>query len=164
MDNAERDSTQDWLLPPGSAPPSMRELEQRVDVALAIARSSEETVSKVGDAALEASRQARRAAELAESASAAALAASRAVAAPAPVVSEEPPAPEPPPLAEVAEPPVEDTAVWEVPAATPVADEPAPPIAFEPEAPPPDPDASLRRFSDHADRVVARLRALDPVA
>lgn len=132
MDAAERDSTEDWLLPAGSAPPLLRELEQKVDVALAIARSSEQAVSKVGDAALEAAQQARRAAELAETASAAALEASRAVAGSAPVAAE--PAPE-------------DTAVWAVP-----------------EPPPADPDASLRRFSEHADRVAARLRALEPAA
>lgn len=73
----ERDSTQDWLLPPGARPPSVRELELKVDEALAIARSSEAAVCLVGDAALEAAKRAGRAAELAERASAAALAANR---------------------------------------------------------------------------------------
>jgi hypothetical protein len=79
MEGAERDSTQDWLIPDGAAPPLLGELELKVDEALAIARASEEGVGAVGEVALDAARQARRAAELAESASAAALAASRAV-------------------------------------------------------------------------------------
>jgi hypothetical protein len=79
VEGAERDSTQDWLLPESKAPPRLGELELRVDEALAIARSCEQAVNVVGDAALEAARQARRAAELAESASAVALDASRAV-------------------------------------------------------------------------------------
>jgi hypothetical protein len=78
VEGAERDSTQDWLLPASKAPPRLGELELRVDEALAIARSCEQAVNVVGDAALEAARQARRAAELAESASAVALGASRA--------------------------------------------------------------------------------------
>jgi hypothetical protein len=80
VEGAERDSTQDWLLPESKAPPRLDELELRVDEALAIARSSERAVNLVGEAALEAAKQARRAAELAESASAVALDASRAVA------------------------------------------------------------------------------------
>jgi hypothetical protein len=81
VEGAERDSTQDWLLPESKAPPRLDELELKVDEALAIARSSEQAVNLVGDAALEAAKQARKAAELAESASAVALDASRAVAA-----------------------------------------------------------------------------------
>lgn len=75
--NGERDSTQEWLLPPGAGPPSVRELELRIERALAIARSSEAAVCQIGDVALEAARQAGRAAELAERASAAAQAANR---------------------------------------------------------------------------------------
>jgi hypothetical protein len=81
VEGAERDSTQDWLLPESKAPPRLDELELKVDEALAIARSSEAAVNVVGDAALEAAKQARRAAELAENASAVALDASRAVSA-----------------------------------------------------------------------------------
>jgi hypothetical protein len=108
MESAERDSTQDWLLPEGSAPPLLKDLELRIDEALAIARASEQAVGAVGEAAIDAARQAHRAAELAERASAAALAASQ-------------------------------------PAATTVS---------TPE------DPSLRGFSERADRVVARLRAV----
>ena len=106
MEGAERDDTQDWLLPEGSAPPLLSELEGRIDEALIIAKASEKAVMAVGDAALDAAQQARRAAELAERAAEAALSAT-----------------------------------------------PAPPVvAYE--------DVALRNFSERADRVVARLRAV----
>lgn len=73
MEGAERDNTQDWLLPASAAPPLLSELEARVDEALTIARASEKAVMAVGDAALDAAQQARRAAEIAERATAAAL-------------------------------------------------------------------------------------------
>jgi hypothetical protein len=73
MDASERDSTQDWLIPDQEAPPRFGELVERVDEALAVARASEAAVMTVGAAALDAAEQARRAAELAESASAALL-------------------------------------------------------------------------------------------
>jgi len=113
MESIERDSTQDWLLPESAAPPLLSELEQRIDEALIIAKASEKAVMVVGDAALDAAQQARRAADLAERATAAALSAS-------PPVSEDPPP-------------------REGPAG----------------------DAALRSFSERADRVVARLRALE---
>lgn len=103
----ERDTAQDWLLPAAKSPPLLSELELRVDEALATARASEQAVTLVGAAAIDAAKQAVRAAELAERASATALDASR--------------------LA----------------------------LAGRPE------DASLRSFSERADRVVARLRALE---
>jgi hypothetical protein len=109
MEGSERDDTQDWLLPEGSAPPLLSQLEERIDEALIIAKASEKAVMAVGDAALDAAQQARRAAELAERASAAALRAN-------------PPEPEPERPAE---------------------------------------DAALRGFSERADRVMARLRALE---
>ena len=67
----ERDSAEDWLLPEASRPPLVGELVDRIDEALAIARASEAAVMTVGAAALDAAEQARRAAELAERASAA---------------------------------------------------------------------------------------------
>jgi hypothetical protein len=67
------DSTQDWLLPEHSRPPLIGELELKVEEALATARASEAAVMTVGAAALDAAEQARRAAELAERASAAML-------------------------------------------------------------------------------------------
>jgi hypothetical protein len=106
MEGAERDDTQDWLLPEGAAPPLLSELEERIDEALIIAKASEKAVMAVGDAALDAAQQARRAAEMAERAAAAALSAN-----------------------------------------------PAPPeVSYE--------DVALRNFSERADRVVARLRAV----
>jgi hypothetical protein len=73
MEGSERDSTQDWLLPEGSAPPLLSELEGRIDEALTIARASEKVAIAVGDAALDAAQQARRAADIAERATAAVL-------------------------------------------------------------------------------------------
>jgi hypothetical protein len=73
MEAAAHDSTEDWLLPEQTRPPLIGELEQRVDLALATARASEAAVEKVGEAALDAAKQARRAAELAERASVTAL-------------------------------------------------------------------------------------------
>jgi hypothetical protein len=66
MEGPERDSTQDWLLPEHRVPPTVSELEARIDEALATARASEAAVMTVGAAALDAAEQARRAAELAE--------------------------------------------------------------------------------------------------
>jgi hypothetical protein len=75
MEASARDSTEEWLLPEGSAPPTIAALEARIDEAIAIARSSEAAAMTVADAAIESASQARRAAELAERASAVALAA-----------------------------------------------------------------------------------------
>jgi hypothetical protein len=113
MEGAERDTTQDWLLPEGSAPPLLSELEERIDEALIIAKASEKAVMAVGDSALDAAEQARRAADMAERAADAALAAS----------SVGPPGPRS-----------------------------AADVPYE--------DAALRSFSERADRVVARLRAV----
>jgi hypothetical protein len=118
MTASERDDTQDWLLPEGSAPPLLVELEQRIDEALVIAKASERAAVEIGDAALDAAAQARRAAELAERATTVALeAASR-------------PA-----------------------SAADAAPRPAPAGAAG--------DPVLRSFSERADRVAARLRALE---
>lgn len=72
MSATERDSTGDWLLPEHRRPPLVGELERRIDEALVTARASEAAVMTVGAAALDAAEQARRAADLAERASAAA--------------------------------------------------------------------------------------------
>lgn len=66
MPEVERDSTQDWLVPAAARPATMHELEQRVDVALAVARSAEAAALEIGSAALDAARQAHRAAQFAE--------------------------------------------------------------------------------------------------
>jgi hypothetical protein len=70
MDATTHDATRNWLLPERSQPPLIGELERRIDEALATARASEAAVMTVGAAALDAAEQARRAAELAERASA----------------------------------------------------------------------------------------------
>jgi len=77
MDAPAAESTQEWLVPEGSRPPTIAELERRIDEALVVARSSESAVMTVGAAAFDAADQARRAAELAERASATALEATR---------------------------------------------------------------------------------------
>lgn len=59
-----------WSLPPSSQPPLLGELVERIDEAMATARASEAAVMTVGAAALDAAEQAKRAAELAERASA----------------------------------------------------------------------------------------------
>jgi hypothetical protein len=110
VESPERDSARDWLIPGEKAPPLIGELVQRIDEALAIARASEKAVMTVGAAALDAAEQARRAAVLAEQASAAML---------------------------------EDRRRRTVAGA--VGEE----------------DPGLRSFSERADRVVARLRALE---
>ena len=70
MATAVADTTQEWLLPAGSRPPTVAELEARIELALATARASEAAVMTVGAAALDAAEQAKRAADLAERASA----------------------------------------------------------------------------------------------
>jgi hypothetical protein len=71
MSDRARDGAEDWTLPRGARPPLLGELIERIDEALATARASEAAVMTVGAAALDAAEQARRAAELAERASAA---------------------------------------------------------------------------------------------
>ncbi|HXS46150.1 MAG TPA: hypothetical protein VN756_01660 [Solirubrobacterales bacterium] len=71
MSDYRSDSAEDWTLPERRRPPLLGELVERIDEALAIARASEAAVMTVGAAALDAAEQARRAAELAERASAA---------------------------------------------------------------------------------------------
>jgi hypothetical protein len=75
MEGAARDDTQDWLLPEAAVPPTVAQLEARVEEAVDIARSSEAAAMIVADAAIESASQARRAADLAKRASDAAAAA-----------------------------------------------------------------------------------------
>jgi hypothetical protein len=77
MDADAPDVTRDWLVPEGSRPPTVGELERRIEEALVTARASEAAVMTVGAAAFDAAEQARRAAELAQRASAAVLDAAR---------------------------------------------------------------------------------------
>lgn len=73
MEGAERDDTKDWQLSEAAAPPLLSELERRIDEAMIVAKASEKAVMAVGDAALDAADQARRAADLAERATEAVL-------------------------------------------------------------------------------------------
>ncbi len=63
-----RDQTQDWILPPERKPRSFAELEGRIDDAVAVARSAEAAALAIGDTAIQAAEQARRAAHMAEAA------------------------------------------------------------------------------------------------
>lgn len=67
-----RDTTDEWRIAPARTLTSVAELEGRIDVALATARTAEEAALEIGAASLEAAGQARRAAALAERASASA--------------------------------------------------------------------------------------------
>jgi hypothetical protein len=69
MENGARDSTDDWRLPAQALPPTIGELEARIDEALTVARASEAAVIEVGAAAIESAEQAKRAADLAVKAS-----------------------------------------------------------------------------------------------
>ena len=116
MDSAERDGPQDWLLPENRMPPTLGQLQSRIEEAMATARAAESAAVAVGAAALDAAEQAReaaerayRSAELADWATSAMAEDRRREAA----------------SAEVSE------------------------------------DRSMRSFSEHADRVAARLRALE---
>jgi len=77
MEAAERDTTDEWRVAPERAPATIAELEGRIDVAIATAQAAEEAALEIGAAGLEAAEQARRAAALAEKASAAAVRAAR---------------------------------------------------------------------------------------
>jgi hypothetical protein len=78
---AERDTTDEWRLAPPRTPATVAELEGRIDIAIATARSAEEAALEIGAASLEAAQQARRAAALAERASATASRAAKSAAA-----------------------------------------------------------------------------------
>jgi hypothetical protein len=140
MEGNERDNTADWLLPEEAAPPLLNELELRIDEALTVARASEQAVQEVGEAAIDAAKQAHRAAELAERASVSALEASRSAA-----------------VASAAGGRREGHAATASNGslADPGLAAPTPGVAT------PSGDLSLRGFSERADRVVARLRALE---
>jgi hypothetical protein len=71
VDRYQPESGESWRLPAAARPPLLSELVERIDEALATARASEAAVMTVGAAALDAAEQARRAAELAERATAA---------------------------------------------------------------------------------------------
>jgi hypothetical protein len=117
MEDSGRDGTEDWLLPEAARPPTIAELEERIDEALTTARASESAVVRVGAAALDAVDQARRAAKHAQRSAELAEWASSAM--------------------------LEDRSRLERSAGVAPKDD------------------LMRSFSEHADRVVARLRALE---
>jgi len=114
MEAPERDETKDWLLPDVALPPTIGELERRIEEAVSTAHASEAAVMTVGAAALEAASQAHRAADIAERASIVALDVQKGAREASPVE-----------------------------------------VNARPE------DKRLRSFTERADRVVARLRALE---
>jgi hypothetical protein len=164
------------VAPRGSVP-LVGELEARIDEALVIARASEEGVREVGEMALDAARQARRAAEAAERSAEAAVEAVK--------VSRDdalrPTGPEPdrptglePDRPTGLEPdrptgPVSDRGLslaGESSRSSPPAggagqeDAPAPSAAGKAGSPQPRFEVRFRSFNERADRLSARLRAL----
>lgn len=133
MGDGERDSTQDWLLPEQSRPPSIGDLVKRIDEAVTRARSSEAAAISIGAAALDAADQARRAVDLAERAATAMSSPHNSATSPATAVS-------------LPDSPMASASVAEEPRVTRVADEDV-----------------LSRFSARADRVMERLQALERV-
>ncbi len=155
MEASERDTTDEWRIAPARAPATVIELEGRIDIALATARTAEEAALEIGAASLEAATQARRAAEMAERASAAAVrAAESAAAAPKPAAVQVP--------AEVAAPieSAESTAAAE--SLTP----PGPPAVPErsnglaPRRPDPF-DERITAFRQRAEKVMIRLQKIE---
>jgi hypothetical protein len=155
MEASERDSTQDWIVP-REAVPTVAQLDARIGEALTIARASEEAVHEVGEMALEAARQALRAAEAAEGSAQAAVAAGRA-ARPAGPVSDR--GLSLPGESSRSSPPA-GGAEAEDASGTEVGDEDQDGAETE-ESGEPRFEVRFRRFSERADRVSARLRALE---
>lgn len=152
--NTERDTADDWRIEPRRQVATVAELEGRIDVALATARTAEEAALEIGAASLEAAEQARRAAALAERASAAAARAASEVASASPVTAPRP-APPKEPLRAPSAPEIVVT-----PSATPrpVSPEKAARRARRQ----PDPfDERLTAFRERAENVMIRLRKLE---
>ncbi|MFL5896885.1 MAG: hypothetical protein ACJ76D_00235 [Solirubrobacterales bacterium] len=119
-------------MPRGSVP-LVSQLEARIDEAVVIARASEAGVREVGEMALDAARQARRAAEAAEASARAAVQSSNAATAPTAAVEASEPGARP------------------APAGAGLRITRPRPLPFE---------ARFTSFSERADRLSARLRAL----
>jgi hypothetical protein len=135
----ERDDTGEWLLPVDGGPPTLYELEQRVEVALTVARAAETAALEIGAASVDAAQQARRAAELAQRAALAAELAQRAG----------PVAPDPEPELD----PVTPREAFAVPEP-----EPEPELHLDPF------QERLLAFRERAERVSVRLQRLDRAA
>jgi hypothetical protein len=163
MEAAERDTTDEWRIAPARAPATVAELEGRIDVALATARSAEEAALEIGAASLEAAEQARRAAALAERASASAMRA--AGAAQASGAREPSPADLPSDAAQVATPaesPRTDSAGPIDPAPAPLLRERRRRERRANGLAPPDPfEQRINAFRLRAEKVMIRLRKLE---
>lgn len=135
---------------PRGAVPTLNQLEARIDEALVIARASEDGVREVGEMALDAARQARRAAEAAEKSARAAVDVATQASWPAGPVSDSG-LPLPGGSSE-SSPPAGGAAEKDSPAASAGKESVAPrQPRFE---------VRFRSFNERADRVAARLRAL----
>jgi hypothetical protein len=148
-----RDNTEDWVIPRGTVP-TLNQLEARIDEALVIARASEEGVREVGEMALDAARQARRAAEAAEASARAAVEATTQTPGPAGPVSDT--GLSLPGESSASSPPA-GGADEERPITPPTGRD-----AEEGQVPVPQPrfEVRFRSFTERADRLSARLRAL----
>jgi hypothetical protein len=165
----ERDTADDWRIEPQRRVATVAELEGRIDVAMATARTAEEAALEIGAASLEAAEQARRAAALAERASAAAARAASEVAAAPKVVAPGPaPASEPPTAisAPVSIKPPAPAAEASDPVGSALASTPTPLVPARPASRPPrrrpDPfDERLTAFRERAESVMIRLQKLE---
>ena len=142
----ERDHTDEWRVAPARQLATVAELEGRIDVALATARSAEEAALEIGAAGLEAAEQARRAAESAREASVTSIrSAPSALVADAPVGSIEP-----------------VDAPTDVAAPSPLDPPPAAPAANGIAAHRPDPfEDRITAFRLRAEKVMIRLQKIE---
>jgi hypothetical protein len=153
IEGAQRDNTEDWIVP-RAAVPTIAELEARIDEALVIARASEEGVREVGEMAIEAAREAKRAADAAEAAAEVVRSAPQAPAAadegfgPAGPVTDLVP---PPPATGGGRSPTSAPPTGRSVEGRPSEEGGEEPVRFE---------IRFRRFSERADRLSGRLRRL----
>ena len=156
-DPSERDTTDEWRIAPARTLVSVAELEGRIEVALATARSAEEAALEIGAASLEAAEQARRAAALAERASASAARAAES----AREASVRPIRSAPSALIEVASTEPVDSAAPSVAAPSPL-DFTAAPISNGAAPRRPDPfEDRIDAFRRRAERVMIRLQKIE---
>jgi hypothetical protein len=148
MADEERDETADWVVADDRRPPTVLELQQRIDLAVGIAQAAEAAALEIGAASLEAAEQARRAAALAERASEASVAASRIAASHVAAAAAAP-------VAAAPDAPIEEEQA-------PPARIPVPPLGTPRPQGQPDPfDERMVAFRERAEKVMARLRRLE---
>jgi hypothetical protein len=162
MASEERDETADWLVADDRRPPTILELQQRIDLAVGIAQAAEAAALEIGAASLEAAEQARRAAALAERASEASVAASRIAASHVAATA----------ARDVATAPAAAGPDAAAASLAPAPEEPAPPAlipvpslgAPRPQGQPDPFDERMVAFRERAEKVMARLRRLEGAA